>query len=143
MTTFYGTIVTENTPVKKSRLFTYSFIWPVVACRILVASLEKIDAESLKAAAEHLLSQLGDPAAVVVGSSPGHGKVSLVATVSPSLVKQGIHAGTFVGAIAKLCGGGGGGRPNFAQAGGRQPEKLEAALEKARGDLKTLVTRYS
>jgi alanyl-tRNA synthetase len=51
-----------------------------VECRVLVASLDKIDAESLKAAAEHLLSKLGDPAAVVVGSSPGDGKVSLVAT---------------------------------------------------------------
>lgn len=111
--------------------------------RVLVASLDKIDAESLKAAAEHLLAKLGDPAAVVVGSSPGDGKVSLVATFSPSVVKQGIQAGKFVGTIAKICGGGGGGRPNFAQAGGRQPEKLDEALEKAREDLKAQLTKSS
>ncbi|KAG0568562.1 hypothetical protein KC19_6G029100 [Ceratodon purpureus] len=111
--------------------------------RVLVASLDKIDAESLKAAAEHLLSQLGDPAAVVVGSSPGDGKVSLVATFSPSVVKQGIQAGKFVGTIAKICGGGGGGRPNFAQAGGRQPEKLQEALEKAKEDLKAQLSKSS
>lgn len=109
--------------------------------RVLVASLDKINAESLKAAAEHLLSQLGDPAAVIVGSSPGDGKVSLVATFSPSVVKQGIQAGKFVGTIAKICGGGGGGRPNFAQAGGRQPEKLEEALEKAKEDLMAQLTK--
>jgi len=114
-----------------------------IAYRVLVASLEKLDGESLKAAAEHLLSQLGDPAAVVVGSSSGDGIVSLVATFSPSVVKQGIQAGKFVGTIAKICGGGGGGRPNFAQAGGRQPEKLGEALEKARGDLKALLTNSS
>lgn len=112
-------------------------------CRVLVASLDKTDAESLKAAAEHLLAQLGDPAAVVVGSSPGDGKVSLVATFSPRVVKQGIQAGKFVGKIARICGGGGGGRPNFAQAGGRQPEKLEEALEKAREDLKAQLTQSS
>jgi alanyl-tRNA synthetase len=115
-----------------------------VECRVLVASLDKIDAESLKAAAEHLLSKLGDPAAVVVGSSPGDGKVSLVATFSPSVVKQGIQAGKFLSTIAKICGGGGGGgRPNFAQAGGRQPENLEEALEKAKEDLKVQLTKSS
>lgn len=114
-----------------------------VECRVLVASLDKIDAESLKAAAEHLLSKLGDPAAVVVGSSPGDGKVSLVATFSPSVVKQGIQAGKFLSTIAKICGGGGGGRPNFAQAGGRQPENLDQALEKAKEDLKVQLTKSS
>jgi alanyl-tRNA synthetase len=100
--------------------------------RVLVASFDKTDADSLKAAAEHLLSKLGDLAADVVGSSPGDGKVSLVATFSPSVVKKGVQAGKLVGTIARMCGGNGGGRPNFAQAGGRQPEKLEEALEKAR-----------
>lgn len=115
----------------------------VMPCRVLVASLDKLDGESLKAAAEHLLSQLGDPAAVVVGSSPGDGKVSLVAAFSPSVVKQGIQAGKFVGTVAKICGGGGGGRPNFAQAGGRQPEKLGEALERAMEDLKAQLNKSS
>jgi alanyl-tRNA synthetase len=109
--------------------------------RVLVASFDKTDADSLKAAAEHLLSKLGDPAAVVVGSSPGDGKVSLVATFSPSVVKKGVQAGKLVGTIARMCGGNGGGRPNFAQAGGRQPEKLEEALEKAREDIKSQLSK--
>ncbi|CAM8930367.1 unnamed protein product [Rhodiola kirilowii] len=78
--------------------------------RVLVECMDDIDADySLKSAAEYLISTLQDPAAVVLGSSPGP--------------------------IAKLCGGGGGGRPNFAQAGGRKPEKLLEALGNAREEV--------
>jgi len=102
---------------------------------VLVESFDDVDAESLKSAAEYLLETLTDPAAVVLGSCPGEGKVSLVAAFSPSVVDQGLQAGKFIGQIAKLCGGGGGGRPNFAQAGGRKPENLSSALDKARSEL--------
>ncbi|KAH9610468.1 hypothetical protein KSS87_018072 [Heliosperma pusillum] len=108
--------------------------------RVIVESMEDIDAESLKSAAEFLVSHLEDPAAVILGSSPGEGKVSLVAAFTPGVVEWGIQAGKFIGPIAKLCGGGGGGRPNFAQAGGRKPENLLAALEKARDDIVSLLT---
>ncbi|XP_017422220.1 alanine--tRNA ligase, chloroplastic/mitochondrial isoform X1 [Vigna angularis] len=103
--------------------------------RVLVESFDDVDAESLKSAAEYLLETLTDPAAVILGSCPGEGKVSLVAAFSPGVVDQGIQAGKFIGQIAKLCGGGGGGRPNFAQAGGRKPENLSSALDKARSEL--------
>ncbi|KAI5402233.1 hypothetical protein KIW84_050017 [Lathyrus oleraceus] len=103
--------------------------------RILVEWLDDVDAESLKSAAEYLMETLADPAAIVLGSCPGEGKVSLVAAFTPGVVDQGIQAGKFIGQIAKLCGGGGGGRPNFAQAGGRKPENLAAALEKAKSEL--------
>ncbi|KAL2346013.1 hypothetical protein Fmac_000013 [Flemingia macrophylla] len=103
--------------------------------RVLVECLDDVDAESLKSAAEYLLETLTDPAAVVLGSCPGEGKVSLVAAFTPGVVDQGIQAGKFIGQIAKLCGGGGGGRPNFAQAGGRKPENLASALDKARSEL--------
>ncbi|WVZ21377.1 hypothetical protein V8G54_008699 [Vigna mungo] len=96
--------------------------------RVLVESFDDVDAESLKSAAEYLLETLTDPAAVVLGSCP-------VAAFSPGVVDQGIQAGKFIGQIAKLCGGGGGGRPNFAQAGGRKPENLSSALDKARSEL--------
>ena len=99
--------------------------------RILVAQMEDVDPESLKTAAERLLQKLGD-GAVVLGSVPEAGKVSLVAAFSPTVNKKGLQAGKFVGEIAKLCGGGGGGRPNLAQAGGRDPSKLPEALESAR-----------
>jgi alanyl-tRNA synthetase len=105
--------------------------------QILVAQLEDVDAESLKTAAERLQQKLGVGAAVVLGSVPEAGKVSLVAAFSPEVNKKGLQAGKFIGAIAKICGGGGGGRPNLAQAGGRDASKLPEALEKARGELKS------
>jgi alanyl-tRNA synthetase len=49
--------------------------------------------------------------------------------------KKGVQAGKFVGTIAKICGGGGGGKPNLAQAGGRDASKLPEALEAAKNDL--------
>ncbi|KAK1307436.1 hypothetical protein QJS10_CPA10g01719 [Acorus calamus] len=94
--------------------------------------MDDTDADSLRTAAEYLVGTLQDPAAVVLGSSPCEGKVSLVAAFSPGVVGLGIQAGKFIGGIAKFCGGGGGGKPNFAQAGGRKPENLMGALQKAR-----------
>ncbi|KAF2595688.1 hypothetical protein F2Q68_00007717 [Brassica cretica] len=103
--------------------------------RVLVESMDDTDADSLKSAAEHLVSTLEEPVAVVLGSCPDKDKVSLVAAFSPGVVSLGVQAGKFIGSIAKLCGGGGGGKPNFAQAGGRKPENLSSALEKAREEL--------
>ncbi len=108
--------------------------------KILVADLGDVDPESLKTAAERLLQKLGN-GAVVLGSVPEDGKVSLVAAFSPDVNKKGLQAGKFVGAIAKICGGGGGGRPNLAQAGGRDPSKLPAALEIARTDLQSALSQ--
>lgn len=102
--------------------------------QILVAQMEDVDAESLKTAAERLLQKIGN-GAVVLGSIPEAGKVSIVAAFSPEVNKKGLQAGKFVGAIAKICGGGGGGRPNLAQAGGRDASKLPEALAKAHSDL--------
>ncbi|KAL8115806.1 hypothetical protein AgCh_022345 [Apium graveolens] len=103
--------------------------------RVLVECMDDVDADSLKSAAEYIVDTLQDPAAVVLGSCPGEGKVSLVAAFTPGVVDLGLQAGKFIGPVAKLCGGGGGGRPNFAQAGGRKPENLSSALEQARSDL--------
>lgn len=104
--------------------------------KVLVAELPGADADSLKSAAETLLQKLGE-GAVVLGSSPEDGKVNFVATFAKGVVDKGLQAGKVVGAIAKICGGGGGGRPNFAQAGGRDASKLQAALEEAKQQLTT------
>ncbi|MEH2089397.1 alanine--tRNA ligase [Nostoc sp.] len=104
--------------------------------KIIVAQLENVDPESLKTAAERLLQKIGN-GAVVLGSVPEEGKVSIVAAFSPEVNKKGLQAGKFVGAIAKICGGGGGGRPNLAQAGGRDASKLPDALAQAESDLKS------
>nr|CAD1826771.1 unnamed protein product [Ananas comosus var. bracteatus] len=111
--------------------------------RVVVENMDDTDADALKSAAEYLADSLGDPAAVVLGSIPEDGKVSLVAAFSPQVIKMGIQAGKFIGGIAKLCGGGGGGKPNFAQAGGRKPENLSDALEKARAELATALSSNS
>ena len=102
--------------------------------KIIIAQMEDIDAESLKDAAERLLQKIGN-GAVVLGSIPEAGKVSIVAAFSSEVNKKGVQAGKFVGTIAKICGGGGGGKPNLAQAGGRDASKLPQALETAKNDL--------
>ncbi len=102
--------------------------------KVLVAPMEGIDAEGLKTAAERLQQKLGE-SAVVLGSIPSEGKVSLVAAFSKGVNQKGLQAGKFVGAIAKICGGGGGGRPNLAQAGGRDASKLPEALKQAQSQL--------
>lgn len=102
--------------------------------QILVAQMEGVDAESLKTVAEQLQQKLTN-GAVVLGSASEPDKVSLVAAFSPNVVQKGLQAGKFVGAIAKICGGGGGGRPNLAQAGGRDASKLSDALATAQADL--------
>lgn len=103
--------------------------------KLVVAHLGSVSAEALKSAAEHLLSKLGE-GSVVLGSIPEPDKVSLVAAFSPQVQQKGLKAGSFIGGIAKLTGGGGGGRPNLAQAGGRQPESLAEALEAAQQQLR-------
>jgi len=107
--------------------------------QILVAQLAGVDAHSLTTAAEQLQQKLNN-GAVVLGSVPEEGKVTLVAAFSPAVVKTGLQAGKFIGAIAKLCGGGGGGRPNLAQAGGKDGSKLPQALETARKQLQSSLT---
>lgn len=102
--------------------------------------MDDIDADALRSAADYLLDALQDPAAVFLGSCPGEGKVSLIAAFTPGVVELGVQAGKFIGPVAKMCGGGGGGRPNFAQAGGRKPENLLGALRKAREDLIAIIS---
>ena len=112
---------------------------PVGTFKILVAQLPDIEAEALKAAAEKLSAKLGD-SAVVLGSFSDDGKVTLVASFSKAVNAKGLQAGKFIGAIAKICGGGGGGRPNLAQAGGKDASKLPEALEAAEAQLKAALT---
>jgi alanyl-tRNA synthetase len=110
--------------------------------KILVAELEGVDPASLQTAAERLLQKLGE-GAVVLGSSPEAQKVSLVAAFSPGVIQKGLQAGKFIGGIAKICGGGGGGRPNLAQAGGRDPSKLKDAIAQAQKQLQTELKSHS
>ncbi|MDX1978027.1 MAG: DHHA1 domain-containing protein, partial [Pseudanabaenaceae cyanobacterium bins.68] len=103
--------------------------------QVLVAELPDLEADGLKTAAEMLLRKLTH-GAVVLGSAPQSDRVNLVAAFSGEVNAKGVQAGKLIGAIAKITGGGGGGRSNFAQAGGKDASKLGAALEQAAQELK-------
>jgi alanyl-tRNA synthetase len=104
--------------------------------KLLVAEMGDLDGDALTAAATKLQQKLGE-AAVVLASIPAEGKVTLVAAFSPKVNQEKkLQAGKFIGGIAKICGGGGGGRPNLAQAGGRDTSKLPEALATARAELR-------
>lgn len=119
---------------KANELFTKSVACPAGGL-LLVERLDGVDGKAMQDAAEGLQKRLGDAAAVVLGGSPEEGKVSLVAAFGPAAVARGQQAGKVIGAVAKLCGGGGGGRPNLAQAGGKDASKIDEALEAARAQL--------
>ncbi|WP_373546814.1 alanine--tRNA ligase [Chamaesiphon sp.] len=102
--------------------------------KIIIAELGDVDVNALQTAAERLLNKLGE-GAIVLASIPEPDKVSLVAAFSKGVNAKGLQAGKFIGNIAKICGGGGGGRPNLAQAGGRDASKVKEALEVAKAEL--------
>jgi alanyl-tRNA synthetase len=105
--------------------------------KLLVGNLGDANAELLRAVIDVLKTKVTSGVVVLggvesqAGTPAPPGKVSLICYVTADLVKQGKHAGKIVGALAKICGGGGGGKPDLAQAGGKQPEKLAEALATA------------
>ena len=116
------------------------------SCQLLVERLDGMDGAGLQGAAQSLADQLGDGAAVVLGGLPNPedlGKVILVAAFGKQVIAAKLQAGKFIGGIAKLCGGGGGGRPNLAQAGGRDGAALDGALAQARETLSQTLSATS
>ncbi len=98
------------------------------------------DAEEFKSFAEMVQAGMGNGKVALLGAKLGDDKVSLVAIVSDDLVKEKkLSAGKIVGKVAELVGGKGGGRPNFAQAGGKHPERLSEALEALPGVIREMV----
>ena len=97
--------------------------------KVLVRKLDDVDVNEMRTLGDTLKEQLGD--SVIVLASVKDGKVNLMATATDGAIKRGAHAGNLVKAAAAIVGGGGGGRPNMAQAGGKVPEKVGEALEKA------------
>jgi alanyl-tRNA synthetase len=96
--------------------------------KFLVSQVDGVDAKQLRDIVDQLKEQLG--AAVIVLASAGQANVNLVASVGKDLTKQ-YHAGNIIKELAGMVGGGGGGRPDFAQAGGKEPAKIDAALKRA------------
>ena len=102
----------------------------VKGVKFLATSLEGVDMNGLRDLGDQLKEKLGE--GVILLASVNDGKVSLMATATDGAMKQGAHAGNLIKAVAKLVGGSGGGRPNMAQAGGKNPAGVEDALKAAK-----------
>jgi alanyl-tRNA synthetase len=102
----------------------------VKGAKIIVGEMPAGPEEQLRQQVDRLRQKAGS-AVVVIGWSEDS-KVQLIAAVTDDLVKKGLHAGKLVGQVAKVVGGGGGGKPTMAQAGGKEPAKLTEALQLAR-----------
>jgi alanyl-tRNA synthetase len=100
----------------------------VGGANILISRVDGVDARQLRDIADQLREKLGT--GVVVLASAGEANVNLVASVSKDLTKK-FHAGNIIKELAPIVGGGGGGRPDFAQAGGKEPGQIAAALKRA------------
>lgn len=97
--------------------------------KLLAVQVKDVDMNGLRNLGDQLKEKLGE--GVVVIASVQDGKVNLMASVTGEAQKKGAHAGNLIKAIAGLVGGGGGGRPNMAQAGGKNPAGIPDALKKA------------
>ncbi|WP_027365593.1 alanine--tRNA ligase [Desulfotruncus alcoholivorax] len=100
----------------------------IAGIKVLASRSDAADMDSLRAMVDLLRDKMGS--GVIVLGAAVNGKVNLVAGVSKDLVSRGLHAGKMIKDIAPLVGGGGGGRPEMAQAGGKDPSGLDGALEK-------------
>lgn len=105
--------------------------------KVAFAALQDIDGDALRELGDKLRDKLSE-GLVVLGSNAG-GKVQFLAMASKGAVAKGVHCGKIVKEVAAIAGGGGGGRPDMAQAGGKLPEKLQEAIEKLPTILETLV----
>ncbi len=96
--------------------------------KVLAVKVADVDMNGLRNLGDQMKEKMGE-GVIVIASAQG-GKVNLMATVTDQAQKKGAHAGNLIKAIAGLVGGGGGGRPNMAQAGGKNPAGMDDALAK-------------
>ncbi len=134
----------------EARLAERAAAGPLTAQRLLedadhIADVTVVVAEAA-AAEPNLMRRMIDqirktssPAAVLLASKQGEGKVTLVAGVSQELCRRDVSAGEWIRPVAQVLGGGGGGRPDLAQAGGKQPDKIPEALEVARSTIREML----
>ena len=102
----------------------------VVGVKLLAAKVDGVDMNGLRDLGDQLKDKLGEGVVVLVSATDG--KVSLMAMATKGAIDKGAHAGNLIKACASCVGGGGGGRPNMAQAGGKKPEGMNDALTKAK-----------
>ena len=105
--------------------------------KLLAVKIDNVDMNGLRNLGDQLKEKMGD--GVIVLASAADDKVNLITMATEGAIAKGAHAGNMIKAIAKLVGGGGGGRPNMAQAGGKNPAGIEAALTEAKAVLESQI----
>ncbi len=105
--------------------------------RVLIEKVDIRNIDELRKLGDDLKNRIGS--GIILLASESEGKVSIIALVTKDILEKGVHAGKLVKEAAKITGGGGGGRADMAQAGGRNPEKINEALEKIEGILQGLL----
>ena len=98
--------------------------------KLVAKKLKDIDMNQLRELGDQIKDKIGE--GVVVLAAEAEGKVNLIVTATEGAIKKGAHAGNIIKQIAPLVGGGGGGRPNMAQAGGKDPSGIDKLLEKVK-----------
>ena len=146
-------LINKNKEIQKMKdeiaYFKYSSIKSsaeiVNSFSILVNQIDGLDGNSLQSAALNLTSHLGNKAIVILGGipNPENRKLLFVVSLGDDAVKIGLHAGKLINEIARICSGGGGGKPNFAQAGAKDIDKLSDALDYAKNYLQKTLESYS
>ena len=146
-------LINKNKEIQKMKdeiaYFKYSSIKSsaeiVNSFSILVNQIDGLDGNSLQSAALNLTSHLGNKAIVILGGipNPENRKLLFVVSLGDDAVKIGLHAGKLINEIARICSGGGGGKPNFAQAGAKDIDKLSDALDYAKNYLKKTLDSHS
>ncbi len=146
-------LINKNKEIQKMKdeiaYFKYSSIKSsaeiVNSFSILVNQIDGLDGNSLQSAALNLTSHLGNKAIVILGGipNPENRKLLFVVSLGDDAVKIGLHAGKLINEIARICSGGGGGKPNFAQAGAKDIDKLSDALDYAKNHLKKTLDNHS
>ena len=106
--------------------------------KFLAVKLNDVDMNELRNLSDDLKSKIGS-GVVVLASAMGSDKVNLIVAVTDDIVKAGVHAGNIIKSAAPCVGGGGGGRPNMAQAGGKNPAGIEKAFETAKETLASML----
>ncbi len=146
-------LISKNKEIQKMKdeiaFFKYSSLQSsaeiVNSFSLLVNQIDGLDGNSLQSAALNLTSQLGNKSLVILGGipNPENRKLLFVVSLGDDVVKIGLHAGKFINEIARICSGGGGGKPNFAQAGAKDIDKLCDALDYAKNYLQKTLESYS
>jgi alanyl-tRNA synthetase len=101
----------------------------VKGIKVLTHRADSLERGQLRTLVDNLKQKLGEGVVVLASAQP-EGKVAIIAGVTPGLIKR-IQAGKLVGAVAKFVGGSGGGKPDIAEAGGKDQSQIDAALQAA------------